>query len=1404
MVPRLSTLLQILALCLLLTLVGCDDAEVSTAPPQGSRLSSLSVEPGSLQLAKGTTETLKVLGHYEDGSVQDLTSAVSWAPADTVAIFPDGTVKALTPGDIELRASIDSLSTTLPIAVTDATLTALQLEEPETEALLEGEAHAYRVVGLFSDGTQQEVTSQATFHVSDPSLAQIAPTGSLQAQKSGEATLQASYANLSAQSTIRIQAAKSLTRITLSPSSANFPKGVTQSFKATGVYSDGTTQDLTTLATWRSSNTSICTVTQGRASGLRAGSASVSATYGGRTASASTTVNSSTLSSLSLTPGQSLAAGTTQQLKLTARYSNGISYDVTNIATFRSASPSVASVTTTGTTRGLVKGLATGSSAITASFSGRSAQTTVRVTAPTVTRLTLDPASVSLPRGLTRQLVATAHFSDNTSRDVTNQATFSSSASSVASVSTLPPRGLVTAKTNGSATLTATYSGRSATSRVTVVNATLSSLRFEPASASIAAGTSTRFLIRAIYSDNSQQDVTANAALTVQSPVVAELTSLAGQVKGRTSGSTRVNATYGGRTASATLTVTPAVLTRIDITPANASFPKGTHQQFRATGLYSDQSTQDLTRSVAWSAQAPAVLAIDDKGEGLGLAVGSTQVSASQGSIRGSVTATVSSAVLTGLTLDPPTSSVPSGLSQTLVATALYSDGTSRDVTGETSFLSDDDNVATVSNDAPRGVVRANAPGTTTITARYDGRTARSQIRVADPVLTSLAFIPASASIPAGTTQTFALMAGYSDGSQYDVVPDATLTLGDESVATFTATPGVLKGLVSGRTSVTAHYGTLSAEAQLQVTAAELVKVEVTPAEASFPKGLTQAYTASGTYTDQTTQDLTALVSWSVEDRLTCSVTSQGEVKGLAVGRTQIRAILEGKKGEARATVTAAVPTLLTLSPSSASLPHGSSGQLTAMMTFSDDETQDVTAETTFVSDAPLVVSVTTSGERGVVTARAASGSATITATCLELEGTASVTALPAIPTAMRVTPEEPFSAPDTQRQFRAFATYTDGVEREVTEMATWTSNSTSAEVSASGLVSVGGQHGNDVELTAALTEWSLQAKAKLYIRAFYLRKADGPSLEVFRVDPANANLVLVSTKTFASSSSLQIAVDATGRYVYVPLRSVDGVGGFRLEPNGTLTALPGSPYAGSEYFHCIVSPDQKTLFVTGRSQSSLSNTPIYGYPIQADGSLGERLIAANTMKHPENMFVDPLGRAIYVAGSISPVYSFTPNDDHTLTMSTTPPVQGEVMAIHPSGLFGASDGFNTLLRLVTVDPTTGVATQGSSQSSDQYHERASTYSPDGKFLHLITVNPTVVRTYSVDQSTGALTPIPGSPLALSNDSAFCLQNLPGTNFIMVVNAAAGSALLEREPSTGVVTLRRTISGTGWSGIPTP
>ena len=78
----------------------------------------------------------------------------------------------------------------------------------------------------------------------------------------------------------------------------------------------------------------------------------------------------------------------------------------------------------------------------------------------------------------------------------------------------------------------------------------------------------------------------------------------------------------------------------------------------------------------------------------------------------------------------------------------------------------------------------------------------------------------------------------------------------------------------------------------LTVTAAALVSIAVTPANPTIAKGTTDQFTATGTYTDSSTQDLTSQVTWASATTSVATITSGGLATGLSTGTSSISATL--------------------------------------------------------------------------------------------------------------------------------------------------------------------------------------------------------------------------------------------------------------------------------------------------------------------------------------------------------------------------------------------------------------------------------------------------------------------------------------------------------------------------------
>jgi uncharacterized protein YjdB len=348
----------------------------------------------------------------------------------------------------------------------------------------------------------------------------------------------------------------------------------------------------------------------------------------------------------------------------------------------------------------------------------------------TLTAIQITPANPHVTVGGSRQFTATGSYSDGSSQDVTTQASWSSSVSGVATVSST---GLANAIAAGTTTVTALLNGLSAFTQLVVdpaSAATVTSVVVTPASPTLAVNATQQFTATANYSDGSSQNVTSQANWNSSAPSVATIGATTGLATAKAAGSTTISATFGGKTGNATLTVQPPTVTSIVVTPANSTLIVNATQQFTATANYSDGSSQIVTGQATWGSSQVAFATITTGGLATAKAAGTTTISATFGGKTGNATLTVQAApppTVSGVQVSPSSAKVAVNAAQQFTATALYSDGSSQNVTSQAVWASSDTSVATIN---ATGLATAKATGTTIITADFGGKTGSTTLTV--------------------------------------------------------------------------------------------------------------------------------------------------------------------------------------------------------------------------------------------------------------------------------------------------------------------------------------------------------------------------------------------------------------------------------------------------------------------------------------------------------------------------------------------------------------------------------------------------------------------------------------------------------------------------------------------------
>src|SRR6185369_11583761 len=220
---------------------------------------------------------------------------------------------------------------------------------------------------------------------------------------------------------------------------------------------------------------------------------------------------------------------------------------------------------------------------------------------------------------------------------------------------------------------------------------------------------------------------------------------------------------------------------------------------------------------------------------------------------------------LVSIAVTPATATLMVGGTALLRALGTYSDGSTVDLTATAVWSSAPDGVVSVSNAAATaGTVTALATGVATVTATSGAIAGSAVITVSAARLVAITVSPAAASVPAGTTLALSAQGLFSDGSRRDLTLQAAWASSNDAVATVSNQAGQngrVAGVAAGMVTVSATIDGVVGTASITVVAATLTAIAVTPSAATTTVGLRSSYTATGSYSNGTTVDLTTQVT---------------------------------------------------------------------------------------------------------------------------------------------------------------------------------------------------------------------------------------------------------------------------------------------------------------------------------------------------------------------------------------------------------------------------------------------------------------------------------------------------------------------------------------------------------------
>ena len=247
-------------------------------------------------------------------------------------------------------------------------------------------------------------------------------------------------------------------------------------------------------------------------------------------------------------------------------------------------------------------------------------------------------------------------------------------------------------------------------------------------------------------------------------------------------------------------------------------------------------------------------------------------------------------------------------------------------------------------------------------------------------------------------------------------------------------------------------------------------------------------------------------------------------------------------------------------------------------------------------------------------------------------------------------------------------------------------------------------------------------------------------------------NLVVL---LLAASVSIAMPANAAGssvseRFLYVTGMFSNDVAGFAVGTDGTLTPIPGSPFAGGKLpFNIYFTPDGRHLYL-----SSLSADAVSAFAVGQDGSLSAvpgspYTLGSGGFMRTGGIAISPDGKHLY-AGSGSDMYAFSIDDDGSLSPVPGSPFATDFFAIGPFWPCISPDGKYLYASVAGQIRAFAIAPDGSlikvgDPLKGLFASILPRITPDGKHVYVANESDGSISAYNVD-SDGTLTAIEGSP----------------------------------------------------------
>ena len=730
------------------------------------------------------------------------------------------------------------------------------------------------------------------------SVATVTQSGQVTGARTGVVQIAASAQGVSGFATVTVTP-KAVGSIVVTPSSATIRIATTLQLQDTVKDASGAVLPGQAV-TWSTDSAATASVDgNGLVTGRQLGTATITASAGGKSARAFITVSQIPVKTVTISPTNPVVS-VSQTLQLTAVTADSAGTVLPGrVVRWSSATPAVATIDSIS---GVLTGVAPGTSVIKATSEGVFGTVTATVNPAPVNSVVLSPSVSQLHVGQSETISATV--TDVNGNPVGGAVvTFTTNNANIASItsSTNTTTLILAGPGTGTATITGTSGAKTGTATVIVSLVPVDSVNVNAAHDTITVGHQDTLTATAF--DSTGTALPGRPVTWKSSNAAVATVSATGIVTTLKPGTVVIFATISGVQGSVTIVINPVPIGSVSVSPTADTLLQGGQQQLTVVVRDSLGSIVNNPQ-VTWTSTNNTIASSTQTGLVTGVNTGTALIIATAGGKADTNTTLVLPPVAT-VTVTPGTSTITTA--QTVQLTATLKDGSGNVLTGRTVQWSSS---ATASVSAT-GLVTPVDTGTATITAtavQPSGNVkGTATVTISQVPAATVTVTPASSTITLGQTKQLTATVKDSSGNvlagrtiQWTANPSSKATVSASGLVTSTDT-----GTVTVTATVVQASGNVSGTASVTINLVPVATVTVAPASSTITLGQTQQLTA--TLKDGGGNVLTGrTVQWSAAPSSKATVNASGLVTSTDTGTVTITAtvVQAGGNVSGNATVT--------------------------------------------------------------------------------------------------------------------------------------------------------------------------------------------------------------------------------------------------------------------------------------------------------------------------------------------------------------------------------------------------------------------------------------------------------------------------------------------------------------------